>query len=422
MKIIYLHQYYNNKNMSGGTRSYEFAKRLVEQGHEVHLITAWRGRGRGHDWFKTNDDGINVHWLPVEYSNHMPYNKRIKAFFKFAFGAAKMAVKIGGDIIFATSTPLTIAIPAAWAKFKLGIPIVFEVRDLWPELPIAMGALRNPFAKFIAKILERFAYFNSRAVVALSPGMKEGVIKTGYPRKKVAVIPNSSDTALFDVDQEFGKLFRQKRPWLSNSPILLYTGTFGVINGVSYLVDLAVEFLQINSNIKILVIGDGAEFDFVVDRAKNLGVLEVNFFVEQGIPKSEIASALSAATFASALFIDKPEMRANSANKFFDALAAGKPLVINYGGWMHNLVIDNNCGVAAWKLPLDQVAFELNEKSQNPEWLSMASQNSRDLAYSKFSRDFLSEKLNSILVCAASNYEVNAEEIAPDIFSKRTIN
>ena len=186
--------------------------------------------------------------------------------------------------------------------------------------------------------------------------------------------------------------------------------------------DLAVEFLKINSNIKILVIGDGAEFDFVVDRAKNLGVLEVNFFVEQAIPKSEIASALCAATFASTLFIDKPEMRANSANKFFDALAAGKPLVINYGGWMHNLVIDNNCGVAAWKLPLDQVAFELNEKSQNLEWLSMASQNSRDLAYSKFSRDFLSEKLNSILVCAASNYDVNAEEIAPDIFSKRTVN
>lgn len=407
--------------MNGGTRSYEFAKRLVKKGHEVHIITSWRDGGRGHGWFKTNDDGINVYWLPVAYSNHMPFKTRVIAFFKFAFGAARMAVKIRADIIYATSTPLTVAIPAAWAKFKLGVPIVFEVRDLWPELPIAMGALRNPLTKLIAKRLERFAYFNSKAVVALSPGMKEGVVKTGYPRRKVAVIPNSSDMALFDVDQDFGKLFRLNRPWLSDSPMLLYTGTFGVINGVSYLVELAGELLRIKSNVKILAIGDGAEFNLVVNRAKNLGVFEVNFFVEQGIPKSEVISALNAATFASALFIDKPEMRANSANKFFDALAAGKPLFINYGGWMHNLVVDNNCGFAGWKMPLDQVAIEINEKSQNPEWLSMAGQNSKDLAYTKFDRDILCEKLNSILVSVASNKDVNAEEIAPDIFSERTI-
>ena len=123
--------------MSGGTRSYEMARRMVKKGHQVHMITSLRdGSSRSGIWKKEIIDGITVHWLSVPYDNKMSSIRRIYSFIIFAFKAGSKAISIGGDIIFATSTPLTISIPAIKAKNKLKIPMVFEVRDLWPELPI----------------------------------------------------------------------------------------------------------------------------------------------------------------------------------------------------------------------------------------------------------------------------------------------
>src|SRR5699024_5044281 len=166
---------------------------------------------------------------------------------------------LGGDVVFATSTPLTIAIPAVFAARKKKLPLVFEVRDLWPELPIAMGALKNPLMRFAAHKLERWAYKNSNSIIALSPGMKEGVVRTGYPSNQVATIPNSSDNQDFIVEPSKAEEFRALRPWLQDKPLLVYGGTFGLINGVGYMVGLAKELLALNPDIRILLVGEGIE-------------------------------------------------------------------------------------------------------------------------------------------------------------------
>jgi UDP-N-acetylglucosamine:LPS N-acetylglucosamine transferase len=158
MKVIYLHQYFNTPKMSGGTRSYEMARRLVAAGHEVHMVTTWRTETAHDDWFHTTESGIQVHWLPVSYSNSKTYTQRIRAVLSFAIQACRKAVDLKGDLIFATSTPLTIAIPGIYASWRNRLPMVFEVRDLWPELPIAVGALRSPVLKWLARKFERFTY------------------------------------------------------------------------------------------------------------------------------------------------------------------------------------------------------------------------------------------------------------------------
>src|SRR5690554_1131687 len=168
MKIIYLHQYFNTPQMSGGTRSYEMARRMVAAGHEVHMLTSYRDSDaleRG--WFHSEESGIQVHWYPVPYSNHMGFMQRVKAFLAFALAARKKAIELEGDIIFATSTLLTIALPAVAASRKKKVPLVVEVRDLWPEMPIAMGAIKSPVLRYLAHKLARWAYRNSAAVVAL---------------------------------------------------------------------------------------------------------------------------------------------------------------------------------------------------------------------------------------------------------------
>lgn len=417
MKILYIHQYFNTPAMSGGTRSYEMARRFAKNGHVVYLLTSSRATSSGTDWYLTEEAGINIYWLPVPYHNAMSFADRVWAFVKFAYRAAIKASQIKADIIFATSTPLTIALPAVYASKRQKIPMVFEVRDLWPELPIAMGALRNPMMKFLARKLELFAYKNASAIVALSPGMKAGVLRSGFPSDNVAVIPNSADIRFFDVDPSIGKSFIASRSHLDGRPLLIYTGTFGLINGVGYMVDLAVHLAKINSNVCILLIGDGAEFNTISKRAKFEGVLGQNLFIEPPLPKNVMPSVFCAAKMCSALFIDVPEMRPNSANKFFDSLAAGKPIFINYGGWMHDLVVSHECGLSMWQKSHAQVALQINEKLNDESWLVRAGESARRLAEMYFDRDLLASQLEQVLISSYSGEPQLAAVIAPGTYS-----
>lgn len=398
MKILYLHQYFNTPSMNGGTRSYEMARRLVARGHEVHMITSRRegGQTRG-DWEVEDIEGIQVHWLPVPYSNAMSYPKRIAAFFRFAVGAARRASSIRGDLVFATSTPLTIALPGAYASWRQRLPMVFEVRDLWPELPIAIGALKGRVTIALARWLERFAYRHSCAVVALSPGMKDGVVKAGFPAEQVTVIPNSCDLDMFRVPPEAGQAFRQRYDWLQDRPMVLYCGTLGRINGVEYLAKVAAAARKLNPEVRFVVVGEGGEHEKVTRIATELGVLGDNFHMIPGVAKQEVPAVLSAATLSTSLFIPLPEMWANSANKFFDALASGTPVCINYRGWQEAYIRDSGAGLILEEHDTDKAAQQIIDALNDPDWLARAAAAATKLAQEAFARDLLADRLESVL-------------------------
>ena len=146
-----------------------------------------------------------------------------------------MAASLNADVVFATSTPLTIAIPGVYAARLQKVPMVFEVRDLWAELHIALGALRNPIAPKAARLLERFAYQSSTEIVALSLGMADGAVATGFPPSHVSEIPNNSDLDLFDPNAEWRSAFREQQDIAEDQILVVYTGIFSRINGVGYL-------------------------------------------------------------------------------------------------------------------------------------------------------------------------------------------
>ncbi len=391
--------------MPGGIRSYEMAKRFVTAGHEVHLITSHREAGDCfHGWMEKNIDGIHVHWVHVPYSNKMEFTARIMSFMKFSFLSGLQAVKVGGDVIFATSTPLTIALPAVYAARRLKKPMVFEVRDLWPELPIAVGVLKNPFLKKAARWLEQFAYKNAKYVVALSLGMAKGVIKSGYSPDKVHVIPNSCDTDLFQVPQSEGQKFLNSHPELQGGPLVLYAGTLGLINGVGYLVDIASAMLQIDPAVRFLIVGDGREQDQIREKVSNAGVLGKNFWMIPPIPKLEMPRLLSATTIATSFVIDLPELWNNSANKFFDALAAGRPVMVNYEGWQADLIRETGSGLVVSPTYAVQSARMLHDFLSEPDKVAKAGQAAFQLAKTRFDSDDLAEELLAVLQKASADY------------------
>lgn len=390
MRIVYIHQYFVTRSMPGGTRSYEMARRLVAAGHDVHVVTTDSDAPRASlRWRTTVEDGIVVHWLPTPYTNAMSFGRRIVAFLQFAVLATVRAARLGGDVVLATSTPLTVAVPGVVAARLRRSRFVFEVRDLWPELPVEIGALRNPMAIRAAFALARFAYRNADQVIALSDGMRDGVVAQGHPPERVTVVPNACDLDLFAPVPARVAEFRHARPWLGDRPLVVYVGTLGKMNGVSYLVRLAAETAAVAPEVRFLIVGEGAERDDVVALARAEGVWQRNLFLESPVAKAEVPTVLGAATVATSLFLPLPGMAANSANKFFDALASGTPLALNYGGWQAALVEETGAGVLLAPADPAVAAKDLTALLSDPDRLSAAGVAAAHLARERFDRDML---------------------------------
>ena len=401
LTIIYLHQYFNTPDMPGSTRSYEMARRLAAEGHTVHLITSWREKSISEtDWRYEKISGINVHWSNVPYSNHMTFFQRIMAFFSFMVKATLKAISIKADVVFATSTPLTIAIPAICAAKKMGVPMVFEVRDLWPELPVAVGELKNPFLIQLARVLERCAYFFSKKIIVLSEGMKDGVVKAGISSDNVIVIPNSSDNKTFRLSFSEGKKFLTNHPYLNSGPLIVYAGTIGYIHNVEYIVDVASKMIKIAPEFRFLIIGDGKYRKKVIEKAKSLGVYKKNIWIFPPIPKQEIPVVLSAAKAVFSTTIDLPALWHNSANKFFDALAAMKPVIINYSGWQARLIKETKAGIVIPPHDPEKAARKIFEFVCDSQQLDEAASAAGKLADTLFDRDILFNRFHKTITDA----------------------
>lgn len=399
MRIVYLHQYFNTRSMVGGTRSYEMARRLVAMGHEVDIVTSRRdvGAPQSRGWLRTEEDGIHVHWLGVPYSNHMSYRRRLWAFARFAWAAGPKAASLRGDVLFATSTPLTIALPGAYAAWRNRIPLVLEIRDLWPEVPIAMGAVRGAPSIGAARWLERFAYRHAAHIVALSPGMKQGIAGTGYPPDRITVLPNGCDLELFDVDTTAGLAVRRQHAWLQHRPLVVYTGTLGAVNGIAYLAHVAARAAAIDPEVRFVTIGSGKQEDLVRTTAAELGVLDRNFFMLPSVPKRDIPAWLSAADIATSIVVHRPELWANSANKVFDAFAAGRPIAINHEGWLADLIRQTGTGLVLPPVDTAAAAAQLVDAVRDRAWLALAGAAAAGIARERFSRDELAAQLERVL-------------------------
>jgi glycosyltransferase involved in cell wall biosynthesis len=398
MRLVYIHQYFRTRGMWGGTRSYEVTRRLAAHGHEVHVITTdVEAPKLSLRWRVTDDDGVLVHWLPVPYSNYMSYRRRIAAFAQFAVCASIESARLKPDVVLATSTPLTVAVPGMFASRVRRVPFVFEVRDLWPELPIEMGALSRPWSKRLAFGLARLTYRNADRVVALSPGMASGVESYGYPPERITVIPNGCDLDLFSVDEDAAQRFRSAYTWLGDRPLVVYAGTFGAINGVDYLVRVAAAALRLDPEVRFLMVGEGRELPKVTELAAELGVLDRNLFILAPVAKQELPELLAAATVATSMFLPMPKMWDNSANKFFDALAAGRPVAINYGGWQADLLRESGAGVVLNPEDVPGAAKGLVSRVRDTAWLAEAASASRHLAATQFSRDELFGRFEAML-------------------------
>jgi len=388
MKIIYLHQYCKFPHENGGTRSYDLASAFIKLGHQVEMITSTSNEKykTGKRWIKIEQKGLIVHYIYLPYGNHLSYFKRSIVFFQFLWFTTIKLLSLNGDILLATSTPLTIGIPALFKKWIHKTPFIFEARDVWPEAVIAIGALNNKILQKILYLLERVIYINSAAIVPLSVDMKHSIVSR-YPQlsKPVEVIENISEINRFQngysneisvLNEKIGSIPRFT---------ILYAGTFGRVNGIAYVIKLAEKLLLLDSSIVFVLIGDGGEKKAIIHLANDKAVLNKNVFILDSVSKDELPQLYFECSMGSSFVIPVKELWANSANKFFDSLAAGKPILINHKGWQQSTIEKNNIGFVLPEVLNKVTIREFITYTQNYELQKYQSENALKKAKSDYS-------------------------------------
>lgn len=385
MKVLILHQYFNTPETGGPLRSFYLAKALAEKGITTSVITTHNAG----NFRKEIIDGIEVHYLPIPYSNSFGFFKRVTSFLKFVFSIVKEAGQFRHhDVCYAISTPLTIGLAAIWIKWRYKIPYIFEVGDLWPEAPIQVGIVRNPILKKILYELERSIYKRAKSIVALSEEIKTAIDKK-VPGKHIDVIPNMADTEFYQPAEKNPELERKFN--VSNKFVLSYIGTFGLANGLEQILDCA-ESVKHDSNIHFILCGDGARLPALLEYAAQRKLANVSFVTMQD--RNGVNDVLNVTDAAFISYQPLPVLETGSPNKYFDALAAGKMIVVNFGGWINDELEQQQCGIRVHSL--NEFTEKISAVMQNKLQLQQMQQHARILAERKYSRKQLSENFVKI--------------------------
>lgn len=396
MKVLYFHQHFSTPDGSTGNRSYEMARRLLARGHQVTMVCgSYTGGVTGlTSAFKRGSrrgmvDGIDVIEFDLAYANKDHFVKRSWIFFRFVWRSLILVFKETYDLVFASSTPLTAGFAGVVARWFRRKPFVFEVRDLWPELPKAMGVVTNPGILFCLSQLEKLIYRSAHQVIALSPGIADGIVKQGISRKHVPMIPNACDLNLFD--KEEAALVRPQGV-SADDLMLVYTGTHGLANGLDAVLNVAEVLINRGRvDIKFVLIGQGKLKEALQLRAKKTNLDNVIFL--EPVSKPALAQLIKSADVGMQILANIPAFYdGTSPNKFFDYIACGLPVINNYPGWLAELIVAHDCGFSVE--PENAVAFAniLEEICSNKMILKTKGMHARMLAEKDFDRIKLADQ------------------------------
>jgi glycosyltransferase involved in cell wall biosynthesis len=378
------------------------AKRLIEHGHQVTMVcgSGFMARtglmGDPENGIRRGIvDDIDVIEINLEYSNYDSLSKRALVFFKYAFRSIFIAWKEKYDVLFATSTPLTAGIPGIVMRImKPEKRFVFEVRDLWPELPKAMGVVSNSFVLFGMAILENVSYAAMHSGVALSPGIREGMLKGTGAGKNIAMIPNGCDLDIFKPGKTDDNASSKLLAGLPEDSFrCIFTGAHGIANGLDAVLDAASVLKEkARADIYLLFVGDGKLKPGLKQKAFDRGLNNCIFI--DPIPKTQLAELLKQCHVGMMILDNVPAFYyGTSPNKFFDYISSGLPVLNNYPGWLKEIIIQNQCGVAVPPEDPEAFANALIELADHPEKRKEMGINARKLAMSQFARQDLSDSL-----------------------------
>ncbi|WP_336882102.1 glycosyltransferase family 4 protein [Priestia koreensis] len=352
MRILVLHQYFLGKNDPGGSRFNQFVKYWEKEGHEVTVIagTVHYATGKKEEKYKGKwiikeqySEKVTVYRTYVSEAYNKSFLGRLWAYFSFTVSslwAVLFKVK-KHDVLIVTSPPLFVGITGIIGKLFKRIPMVFEVRDLWPESAIDTGVLTNKLLIKAAYLVEKLSYRFADKINVLTPAFKTTLIeKKGINQEKIIFIPNGADTDIFDLGPKDNWVRKEYN--LENKFVITYMGAHGVANNLNSLLNVAKECADF-PDISFLLIGDGMEKESLIQRVKKEQINNIIFIDSQ--PKQVIPDFCNASDVCVAVLKKIDTFKTVYPNKVFDYMSCAKPILLGIDGVARELIEKSQSGM-----------------------------------------------------------------------------
>jgi glycosyltransferase involved in cell wall biosynthesis len=382
-------------------RTYDNCRRWVKEGHKVQVLTGFPNHPVGKLypgykmslWQREEIDGIDILRVFTYLTPNKGKFRRCIQYIMFwitaiigSFGCEKP------DVIIGTSPQFLVAF-AAWiiSVFKR-VPFVFEVRDLWPDSILAVGALKNPLIIGTLRMIERLLYNRAAKIVVVTHSFKERLLEMGVPEGKIEVVTNSVDVKLF-VPQEACPILKKKHN-LEDKFLVSYIGTHGMAHDLDTVLNTAHE-LRHNEKLHFIFVGEGAEKQRLKKKRTEMRLNNVTFIDRQ--TREEMPAWIATTD------LHLVHLKANSLfktvipSKIFEIMGMGKPMVIAVDGEARKIVEDSGSGTFSQPGDAKELAKTITQMAADPDKMLEMGKRGRDSAMNTYNRDLLAGKYIDIL-------------------------
>ncbi len=402
MKILLIHQYFLEKDDGGGSRFNELTKFWAEAGNEITVIAGMvhYATGKKRSKYKRKfivkeqyDRNIKVYRCHVSEAYNSSFIGRLWAYFSFVFSsiiAAIFFVREKYDVVLVTSPPLFVGITGYLVSRLKRLPLIFEVRDLWPESAIDTGVLKNKVIIKLAFAFEKFIYAKSVRINTLTPAFYNILkSKKNVSEEKLWMIPNGSDFSFSDaILEKFDRdTFRESMNWYDKT-VFLYIGAHGIANHLVQIIDAAERLTGTKAH--FVLIGDGMDKPNLINQAQQRNLKNIQFL--EPVPKSEVFKYILASDVGMSVLKKTDTFKTVYSNKTFDYMACKKPILMLIDGVSRDLIESADCGLYAEPEDIEDIVNKVKIYLNDKDKICKQGENGYAYAKQNFDRTLLAQK------------------------------
>jgi glycosyltransferase involved in cell wall biosynthesis len=410
MRILILTHHYPPEVGAPQTRLSGTARFLRDRGHEVTVVTAMPSYPTGvippeyrrSPRRRERIDGITVErtWTYARPGGSI----RLRLANQLSFtGSALAALPAVGhqDVLLVESPPLFLGMTGAIFGTALGAPMVMHVSDLWPAVPIELGALSNPWAIRAARLFERGVYAASRRLIVVTERWRDQLVLDGVAAEKIDLVTNGVDAGFLDPDAPGLRVEREAvraELGLAEKTVIACIGTVSYVYGYDTILEAAA-LLANDASMHLLIVGDGSQKAAVGERQAALGLTNVTLLPAQ--PHGRIRGLLAAADLSVSALLPLPVTRGQLPVRVLEAMAMARPVVFSGEGVASRLVAESGSGVSVPPNDARALAEAIRGLATNPERRDRHGIVGRATILDRFNRATVAGKIEASLQRAA---------------------
>ncbi len=397
MRITFLCQYFPPEMGAPSARTYEHARHWVSLGHEVTVVTGFPNHPtgiilpeyRGHYSSRESVGGIDLLRTWIYVAPNKGFTRRVLNFLSFFLSSLILGAwkTERPHVVIGTSPQLFCAASAYLLSRIKQVPFVFEVRDIWPQSAIELGALRNRFIIRVLEAIEMFLYRRAVLIVGVAEATREYLLEKGISSAKIAIIPNGIDAKYLETEADPDKVRRQYG--LDGKFVVAYIGTHGMSHALETVLEAADELKELQ-DVHFLFVGEGAEKQRLEALAAERQLDNVTFLHEQ--PRERLLAFYRASNVGLVPLRRLPIFRKVLPSKLFELMGSGCAIICSVEGEAAALVERAGAGLCIEPENASELVSSIRELRDHPELSGQYGSNGHRFVIEHYLRSALAKR------------------------------